>query len=701
MGMLKNLFRVKRIENGRRCRPSLQELERRDVPASLLVTGTPEGMGPVVTVKDIDSGSIVHQFFAFDDSFRGGVHVARGDVNGDGVADIVATPGAGGGPIVRIFDGVTAQLLQEYEVFEDSYRGGVALAVADVDGDLVADIIVAPRVGSSRVRVISGLTVHELANFFAYEPSFFGGVYLAAADLDGDGRAEIITGPGNTGGPLVKVFDQNGQQILGFFAFERRWRGGVRVAAVDIDGDGIAEIVTGAGQGGGPVLRVFDAAGDKLADAFVFDKASRNGLSVAAGPMLGQAIPTIVAFSGGQSVLLDARTLQPLADSFDLASLPGFQAWSQGQPITNQLSFAQPWQAIPFRFNPVGLIPGNVALVGNTTAGSVVRLYDAAGTLLGSAVANGNGDYSLVVAGLQHGQSYIFEERNHPQDDTRPPVTRRFTYNEWLVEDQRTRERLLAAIPQLRDPTLNDFARVNLIREWAYRNFILAHVELQRDDLLGRHVSHLLHEVVDRHATGFFCSGMAQMLASIYRAFGYNTMTYNHGVIGQETHVTTLVNINHQGQRLWVVQDAYLDFSVVAPDGSPLDVRDFLAALVRNDGTAFRILEGPADAVAKLLMPAVPGRDPSPTLFGTASTYLLSFRNPDGSSVYLGYRNLQRLNDISPDLLDELQRRGRLPNLVAFMIYPLDFGYSPKLSEVNSQTRLVSDLLRIAQRVSW
>jgi hypothetical protein len=99
--------------------------------------------------------------------------------------------------------------------------------------------------------------------FFAYDPGFLGGVTVAMADLDGDGVAEVVTGAGPGGGPHVRIFkvDPATGAVAalgpGFLAYDVAFRGGVRVAARDVDGDGRPEIITGTGPGGGPHVRVF------------------------------------------------------------------------------------------------------------------------------------------------------------------------------------------------------------------------------------------------------------------------------------------------------------------------------------------------------------------------------------------------------------------------------------------------------------
>src|SRR5207249_51614 len=98
--------------------------------------------------------------------------------------------------------------------------------------------------------VVDGATGQEFYNFFAYSQTFTGGAYVAAGDLDGDGRFDIITGPGS-GLPEVHTYRGLDQRPLGnFLAYDSTFTAGVRVAAVDPNGNGLDQIVTGGGPGG-------------------------------------------------------------------------------------------------------------------------------------------------------------------------------------------------------------------------------------------------------------------------------------------------------------------------------------------------------------------------------------------------------------------------------------------------------------------
>ena len=189
-------------------------------------------VGSLVIVMDARTNEEVFRFEAFP-GFRGGVTVAAGDVNGDSVPDIVAGTGPGGGSLVAVFDGVTRAAIQSFLAFP-GFSGGVSVAAGDVNGDGRDDIIVGVAV-NGHVKVFSGANNALLASFFAY-PGFTGGVSVAAGDVNGDGRADIITGAALNG--HVKVFDGATNALLtNFFAYPG-FTGGVNVAAGDVNGDG-------------------------------------------------------------------------------------------------------------------------------------------------------------------------------------------------------------------------------------------------------------------------------------------------------------------------------------------------------------------------------------------------------------------------------------------------------------------------------
>ncbi len=250
-----------------------------------VVLGAGEGGGPRIVVVDGQNGQILSSFFAYESTFRGGVNVAVGDVDGDGVAEIITGAGTGGGPRVRILHANDFSEMDSFFAYDSSFRGGVTVAAADTTGDGMADIVTgAGKGGGPNVRVFDGKTRREASSFFAFDPQFQGGVTIAVGDLNGDGHAEIVVGAGVGGKPQVKIFDPTTDQTREFLAYEETFTGGVNVAIGDLNGDGRADILTGAGPGGGPHLRILDSTNLSEIDSyFATDYGFLGGVYVGCG----------------------------------------------------------------------------------------------------------------------------------------------------------------------------------------------------------------------------------------------------------------------------------------------------------------------------------------------------------------------------------------------------------------------------------
>ena len=262
-----------------------------------LITGAGAGAGPHVKVFDGQSNAEAASFFSYPTGFMGGVRVAAGDVNGDGMADIITGAGAGAAH-VKVFDGATNAEIMSFLAY-GGLSGGVFVAAGDVNGDGRADIITGTDEGvPGHVKVFSGATGAELASFFAY-PGFTGGVRVAAGDVNGDGRADIITGAGPGGFSHVKVFSGTSlAELASFFAYGG-FTGGIFVAAGDVNGDGRDDIVTGADAGApGGHVKVFSGATLAELQSFLAFPGFAGGVRVAAGDVNGDDRPEIIAGAG-------------------------------------------------------------------------------------------------------------------------------------------------------------------------------------------------------------------------------------------------------------------------------------------------------------------------------------------------------------------------------------------------------------------
>jgi hypothetical protein len=155
----------------------------------------PNGSGQPSTPRSDGKTDFTSQIFeAYSPTFRGGVNVATGNFDGDATTpdSLVTAPRYGGGPHIIIWN--TQQ---------------------NADGTVV----------------VTGIR----QQFMAFDPRFLGGVNITCGDLDGDGKAELICAAGPSGGPHVRIYspDANGnlQLVNEFFAYDPSFRGGVTVAS--------------------------------------------------------------------------------------------------------------------------------------------------------------------------------------------------------------------------------------------------------------------------------------------------------------------------------------------------------------------------------------------------------------------------------------------------------------------------------------
>jgi hypothetical protein len=258
-------------------------------PTAVVAEAVPAGSGPTVTVLNSVTGAVAFTRTPYNAAFLGGVNVATGD------GLIVTGPGAGGGPDIEVYSASTGQHLFGFFAFDPTFAGGVSVAIGYVTGTNVPDIIVGAGAGGGpNVKVFNGQNGALLSNFFAFDPAFTGGVNVAAGDVNADGYDDIVIGAGAGGGPEVKVFSGKDNSVLAdFFAFSPAFGGGVTVAAENLSQNGHANIIVGAGPGGGPQLNIYDGASLALLDSF-FAYAAQfiGGVRVAQGGLTsdGEAV---------------------------------------------------------------------------------------------------------------------------------------------------------------------------------------------------------------------------------------------------------------------------------------------------------------------------------------------------------------------------------------------------------------------------
>ena len=235
--------------------------------------------------------------------YKYGANVAAGDFNGDGYCEVVV--GAGEGKVnpaeVKVFayDPINNVMVDsgiDLVAYGSGY--GVRVAAGDIDSDGVDEIITAPGAGKNARGIVrvwgvdtamgAGQWVVTKRQEYTVSSQYRSSISIASGDVNGDGYGEVITGagPDRRARDEIRIYDRNGVRVREFKAYITK-QYGVNVASGDLDNDGAAEIVAGAGPGdrNRAIVKIFDAEGVEQARFKVLN--TRYGVNVAVGDLGG------------------------------------------------------------------------------------------------------------------------------------------------------------------------------------------------------------------------------------------------------------------------------------------------------------------------------------------------------------------------------------------------------------------------------
>ena len=291
------------------------------------ITGSPNGKAPYVQVYDKDGVQLL-RFKAFTESWDvGGVEVALGDVNGDGWPDIIAGEGpAHFAPVssrISAWDGRTGITLGT-AYLSGGFRDGVRVGTGDSNKDGRDEIFACtgPSTIASHFEIfeyspvapnLRGTSANTGLGTFTGKNTYTG-CRAAGGDLDGDGRDELIVvfeGPSNA---LVIRNSVKGYQLR-YNALGAGYTGSTSIAAADVNGDKKAEVFLGRLTGTDKLPPVFMYDGAKVwanstlptpAITYPITNSIYNtGIYVAAHDLSGDGIPELMAklsTTGGYSM---------------------------------------------------------------------------------------------------------------------------------------------------------------------------------------------------------------------------------------------------------------------------------------------------------------------------------------------------------------------------------------------------------------
>ena len=284
--------------------------------------GTGAGRLGVVTFYNADR-SVRFTTTPFGTSYSGGVRVATGDLTGDGVPDVVAATAGGVAAQARVINGATGAILPDQLLGPTAYAAAVALAVADVTGDGIADVALGTDEIGPRAQVIRGGDFRKIADISGSASGFRGGTQVGLGDMTGDGRAELIVSATYTSGSLVCAYAGDSLApgsipvpVFTSFTLSAGYTDGLSLAVGDVNGDGWADLVLGTPPSATPQVNVYSGYGlvqygsrTLIASFTPAAASSMTGVRVAVRDIDGDGIVDILTSSGERAVSYTHLTL--------------------------------------------------------------------------------------------------------------------------------------------------------------------------------------------------------------------------------------------------------------------------------------------------------------------------------------------------------------------------------------------------------
>jgi RTX calcium-binding nonapeptide repeat (4 copies)/FG-GAP-like repeat/FG-GAP repeat len=281
---------------------SIEKFNHVDVIAVSADVSTSSASKPTINVYDAETNQLKFSISASSTNGANnpaGTRLAVGDIDGDGLPDIITAAGQNTRADVRVYSGtpqvgVQGSLIATIpaaNTYGNSHGHGVYVTAGDVDGDCMPEVILAPEKGAANILIFKNQalvpgqssllsTTARSFNAFANMGNYHSGATIAVGNLDGDpdNIMELIVGTGHGVAAQIRTYSLAGPTpiLLKTILDPSGSKKGVFVASGDVNGDGRAEIVTGSGISAGSRVRVYNAEGQQLNSFVAFGAASEN-----------------------------------------------------------------------------------------------------------------------------------------------------------------------------------------------------------------------------------------------------------------------------------------------------------------------------------------------------------------------------------------------------------------------------------------
>jgi hypothetical protein len=220
--------------------------------------------GAFVQFMDMLGNRVRNGFFAYDERYPGGSRIIFTDLDGQSGDETVVATGAK----LEILDNKGERWYSEYP-YDGKFDGAINISTNKLfENQSQNQIVVTPSYGGKIIMYNYHGALMQ-AGYSPFDPKgYFGGLSVAAARLNGPGQpGNVVIGTGIGKTNEVLIYDNRVSKLLKRFnPYDKKYRGGIYVAAGDLTGDGKDEIIVSAMTGKNMPIKVFDAQGKKLSE---------------------------------------------------------------------------------------------------------------------------------------------------------------------------------------------------------------------------------------------------------------------------------------------------------------------------------------------------------------------------------------------------------------------------------------------------
>lgn len=254
---------------------------------------------------EITSGSVFPNGFVEAATALPPMHLGSvtADFNRNGRLEIVGIPITGdAGSGIEIHERTAGGVYQHHHTVAIN---AIPLAVDDTDGDGLLEILAGTR---ERIFLIESVTPNGYPEKTIWETPFLSSGQVA--DLDGDGRKEIIGG--DNFNDNIRIFENRGNDSYDEVIIIKNETEGSNVFGKqfgigDFDGDGVSELLVGDSEG---ELFIYESVGDNLlVETWRMKLDIEDAHQLAVGDLTGDGIPEFVV--GGTVLEADLPSMLP------------------------------------------------------------------------------------------------------------------------------------------------------------------------------------------------------------------------------------------------------------------------------------------------------------------------------------------------------------------------------------------------------